>query len=82
MLTSVAISTTGLFPHTYLVDIAMLCCEGYSRILPFFPHCPGVGLGSMCCIFCFHHVMDVFDNNITVILYALQPGLQSASYPL
>jgi hypothetical protein len=65
-----------------MVDIAMLCCEGHSRIVPFFSPLPGVSLESMCCIFCFHHVMDVFDNNITVILHALQRGLQSASYPL
>lgn len=82
LLTRVAISTTGLLPHTNVVDIAMLCCESRSRIIPLFPHLPGVSLESMCSAFCFHHVMDVFDNDNSVILLALSPSLQSASYSL
>lgn len=73
---------TGLLPHSYMVDSAMLCREGHPRILPLLPHLPGVSLESLRCIFRFDHVMDVFDDDHTVVLHALQLGLQSASDPL
>jgi hypothetical protein len=82
LLTSVANPATGLLPHSYMVDSAVLCCEGHPGILPLLPHLAGINLESLRCIFRFHHVMDVLDDDHIVVLHALQLGLQSASYPL
>lgn len=73
---------TGLLPNTYVVDIAMPCCEDYPRDVPLFPHVPRVNLEIMHRAICFHNVMDVFDHNCVVFLHAFQLGLQSTSYTL
>jgi hypothetical protein len=82
VLTSAASPLTGLLPDTYVVDIAMLRCEGHSRNLPLFSHDPRVNLEGMHCVICFRRVMDVFDHNRVVFLHAVQLGLQPASYSL